>query len=240
MEEDLLAQAKYSALLWNTPLSQAHANALLNNLDLKTGISIVDIGCGWGELLLRATARVDPLVIATGIDTDQLLLDRGKRNAANQNNLPVEFIQQRAEEFQEEQDRAICIGASHAFGGTRAMLLRLAEIVPQGRVLVGDMCWEKSPTEEAKAIFGDGVLSLADLAALCRETGWDVLSLTTADQREWDQFESGLRAGPRGWLLANPGDPRAAGVREEQNRREHEYLTQYRGVLGMAYLVLGR
>ena len=239
MEEDSLAQAKYSALLWNTPLSPAHANTLLNKLGLYVGVHIVDIGCGWGELLLRATARVESTVHATGIDTDQRLLDRGKRNAENRD-LSVKFIRQRAEVFHEEQDRAICIGASHAFGGTIAMLTHLARIVPKGKVLVGDMCWEKPPAEEAKAIFGDEVLSLADLVTLCRETEWEVLSLTTADQREWDEFESGLRSGPREWLLANPEDPRAADVRGEQNRREHDYLTKYRGVLGMAYIVLGR
>lgn len=240
MEGDSLAQAKYSALLWNTPLSTAHANTLLDKLDLYMGLSIADIGCGWGELLLRATERIGPQVHATGVDTDQFLLYRGRRNGAERSNLPVKFIQQPAGEFREKQDRAICIGASHAFGGTRAMLLHLAGIVPKGRVLVGDMCWEKPPTDDAKGIFGDEVLSLADLVTLCRETGWEVLSLTTADQREWDEFESGIRAGPREWLLANPEDPRAAGVREEQGRRENEYLTKYRGVLGMAYLVLGR
>lgn len=240
MAGDALAQAKYSALLWNTPLSISHANTLLDKLDLYMGMSIVDIGCGWGELLLRATGRIGSEVHATGIDADQLLLDRGKRNAAERNILPVKFIQQPAEEFREKQDRAICIGASHAFGGTQLMLLHLAGIVPKGRVLVGDMCWEKPPTDEAKAIFGDEILSLADMTTLCREAGWEVLSLTTADQREWDEFESGIRAGPREWLLANPEDPRAAGVREEQSRREYEYLTKYRGVLGMAYLVLGR
>lgn len=240
MEADSLAQAKYSALLWNSPLSIAHANTLLDKLDLYMGMSIVDIGCGWGEFLLLATGRIGPEVHATGIDTNQLLLDRGKRNAAKRNNLSVKFIQRPAEKFREKQDRAICIGASHAFGGTRGMLLRLAEIVPKGRILVGDMCWERTPTDESRAIFGDEVLSLADLVTLCRETGWEMLSLSTADQREWDEFESGIRAGPREWLLANPEDPRAAGVREEQSRREHEYLTKYRGVLGMAYLVLGR
>ena len=41
-------------------------------------------------------------------------------------------------------------------------------------------------------------------------------------------------------MLANPDDPRAPAVREEQDAREQEYLTAYRGVLGLAYLVLAR
>jgi hypothetical protein len=67
-----------------------------------------------------------------------------------------------------------------------------------------------------------------------------VQHLSTADQREWDDFESGHRAGSREWLLANPDDPRADEVRAREEAREREYLTAYRGVLGLAYLVLAR
>jgi hypothetical protein len=67
-----------------------------------------------------------------------------------------------------------------------------------------------------------------------------VLRLTTADQREWDDFESRHRAGLREWLLANPDSPQAQEIRDQQDGREREYLTVYRGVLGFVYLVLGR
>ncbi|MBE3047133.1 class I SAM-dependent methyltransferase, partial [Candidatus Bathyarchaeota archaeon] len=172
---DSLAQAKYAAMIWNTPLSEAHANDLLQHLNLPQANSIVDIGCGWGELLLRAASLAGPHIKATGIDTDQLLLDRAKRNA-QERGINAEFTQQRGEDFQGTADRAICLGSSHTLGGTQAMLSRLAEIVPKGRVLVGDMFWEKPPTEEAKEMFSDEALPLADLAALCREAGWKVLS----------------------------------------------------------------
>ena len=94
------------------------------------------------------------------------------------------------------------------------MLDRLAEIVPRGRVLVGDGCWPAPPTPAAHTIFGDDVLPLAELAPACADAGWQVLHLSTAAQREWDDFESRHRAGPREWLLANADDPRAAEVRE--------------------------
>lgn len=236
---DSLAEAKYASMIWNNPLSEAHAAELLEHLNLPQANSIVDVGCGWGELLLRAKSLAGAHMEAAGIDTDRLLLGRAKGNAKARG-ITAGFIQQRAEDFQGVADRAICLGASHALGGTKAMLSRLADIVPKGRVLVGDMFWEKAPTEEAKAMFGDEALPLGDLAALCRGAGWEVLHLTTADQREWDDFESRHRAGPREWLLENPGDPRAAGVRAQQDRSEREYLTVYRGIVGFAFLVLGR
>ncbi|HEX6357844.1 class I SAM-dependent methyltransferase [Actinophytocola sp.] len=232
-----LAATRYAALRWNTPLSENHAEELLDHLDLADAKHIVDIGCGWGELLLRAAARTS--ATAVGVDMDPTGLDRGRR-AAQDRGLDVTFVEQQAADWQGSADRALCIGSAHTLGGSRAMLARLAEIVPRGRVLVGDGCWESPPTPAAHAIFGDDILPLADLVAACRETGWQVLRLTTADQREWDDFESRHRAGPREWLLANPSDPKAAEVQRQHDEREHEYLTAYRGVLGFAYLVLAR
>jgi SAM-dependent methyltransferase len=243
MEDIALTEARYTKLTWNTPLSPSHADTLLNDLQLSPSTSIVDLGCGWGELLLRAASRAKPMDgPATGVDTNTALLRRASQ-AAERRGLSdhVRFVEQSAANFREVRDRAICIGASHAFGGSRAMLERLAEIVPRGRVLVGDMCWDRGlPTEAARAVCGDEVPMLVDLVGMCRETGWEVLHLSTADQREWDEFESGHRAGLREWLIANVDSPKAKEVREQEDAREREYLGVYRGVLGFVYLVLGR
>lgn len=67
-----------------------------------------------------------------------------------------------------------------------------------------------------------------------------MLHLSTADQREWDDFESTWLAGRQEWLLSYPEDPRATDVRAELDDRLREYVDGYRGVLGLAYLVLGR
>lgn len=229
--------ARYARLRWNTPLSESHAEELLDHLDLAAAMSVVDLGCGWGELLLRAATRTKAK--AVGVDTDPAGLASARR-AARDRGLGVDFVEQPATEWQGTADRALCIGSSHTLGGARAMLATLATTVPTGRVLVGDGCWTSPPTQAAHDIFGGEVLPLADLVAACGETGWQVLHLTTASQHEWDEFESHHRAGPREWLLANPTDPRAAEVRATQANREREYLTVYRGVLDFAYLVLAR
>lgn len=234
---DSLAAARYAAMHWNTPLSESHADELLDRMDLPAATAIVDVGCGWGELLLRAAART--AATATGVDTDPAGLDRGRR-AARERELAVTFVEQQAGEWRGTADRALCVGSSHALGGSHAMLSRLADIVPRGRVLVGDGCWESPPTPAAHAIFGDDVLPLTDLVTACGDAGWQVLHLSTATQQEWDDFESRHRAGPREWLLANPTDPRAERVKAEHDAREREYLTAYRGVLSFAYLVLAR
>lgn len=237
--DKLSADTRYSHLKWNSPLSESSADILIHHLQLNQQTSIVDIGCGWGELLLRAVDRTKAR--ATGVDTDEALLARGRAAAGMRGIVDVDFVNVQGREWDTVQDRAICVGSSHAYGGTRQMLESLARVVPEGRVLIGDMCWEKAPPSTACAeMFGEEVLPLRDVVALCRETGWKLMHLATATQQDWDAFESGHRAGPREWLLQNPHDPSAEQVEKDLAEREEGYFGVYRGQLGFVYAILAR
>ncbi|HEV7897807.1 MAG TPA: methyltransferase domain-containing protein [Planosporangium sp.] len=230
---------------WNTPLSEEHAALLLQRLDIRPGARVLDLGCGWGELLLRAVAAgatADPAATGVGVDTDDAALARGRALAAGRSlDRHVTFVKEDAAAWREPADRVLCIGASHALGGTAAALKALAALVrPGGRLLFGDGYWERPPTTEAVEIFGDETLPLADLIEHARVLGWRVLHFSTADQREWDDFESTWYAGRQEWLLEHPEDPRATEVREELDTRLRTYVSVYRGVLGLGYFVLGR
>ncbi|KAM3503417.1 hypothetical protein MY10362_004201 [Beauveria mimosiformis] len=235
--DTLSANVPYSHLTWNCPLSASSADHLLRKLQLDAEKTIVDVGCGWGELLLRATKQSG--AAAVGVDTDAHLLARCKSSADKQN-IEIDLVNMPGQEWKDERDRAICIGSSHVFGGTRQMLESLAAIVPQGRVLVGDMCWERRPSKECVDMFGDEVLSLKSIVALCRETGWELMHLETATQQDWDAFESGHRAGAREWLLMNPDDAKAGRVMEDLAKREDGYFGVYRGQLGFVFAILAR
>jgi SAM-dependent methyltransferase len=226
---------------WNTPLSEDHAALLLRRLDLVAGNRVVDLGCGWGELLIRAVEQT-AAVQGTGVDNAEWALERG-RNLATERGLVdrVNFVAGDASRWSESADRVICIGASQAWGGSTEALRSLPRVVrPGGRLLLGDGCWEQAPTAAAVGLFGEAVLDLTDLVNEAIEAGWRILHLSTADQREWDDFESTWRAGRELWLLAHPTDHRSGSIRTELETRLHEYLTLYRGVLGFAYLVLTR
>jgi SAM-dependent methyltransferase len=239
-------QARYGGLRWNTPLSPAHAELLLERLDVRAGHSVLDLGCGWGELMLlavaRANARRGEPCVGTGVDLDQALLQRGRTRAqelglADQ----VQFVAGPAETWTRRADRVLSIGSAHAWGDTAQALTELAALVPAGgRLLYGDGCWESPPGTQAIELFGDGVLALEEAVAHARAQGWHVRHLSTADQREWDEFESGWRAGPDRWLTAHPDDPQAGKLAVELDARTDEYVNVYRGVLGFCYLVLGR
>ena len=89
-------------------------------------------------------------------------------------------------------------------------------------------------------MFGESVLPLAELVAMATGIGWKVLSLSTADQREWDEFESTWRLGRQEWLLTQHAGEASERVAAEVERQLTEYVGVYRGVLGFAYLVLAR
>ncbi|OAA58152.1 SAM-dependent methyltransferase [Cordyceps fumosorosea ARSEF 2679] len=235
----LPADVRYSGLTWNCPLSESAADGLLDRLKLSPATTIVDIGCGWGELLVRAAQRRGPVAAATGVDTDAELLTRCAARASAAG-VHVELVNTPGNLWRGPADRAICVGSSHVFGGTRRMLEGLARAVPRGRVLVGDTCWERPPSRACLDVFGEELLPLERIAGLCRETGWRLLHFETATRRDWDAFESGHRAGPREWLLSNAGDDRAASVEEDLEKREDDYFGVYRGTLGFVFMILAR
>ncbi len=235
--DDELNALRRSRMRWNTPLSEAHAELLLDRMALGDG-RLVDLGCGWGELLLRAAAKA-PGLRATGVDTDVTGLERG-RSAARERGLAVEFTESDAATWDGPADRAFCIGSAHAFGSTKAALARLARVVPAGRVLYGDGFWAAPPAPAALEIFGPDTLTLPALLDAAAAAGWRVLHVSTAGRLEWDDFESTSKLAWQEWLLAHPADPRAGGVREWLDERLRQYVRDYRGVLGLAYLVLAR
>jgi len=243
--------ALYARMRWNVPLSAEHAGLLLDRMSLGPGQAIADLGCGWGELLMSAVARAGPGAVGTGIDIDEPpaavyvsgpleVLPRARDEAARRR-LDVRFIQADVSAWRGTADRVLCAGASPAFGGTTAALRALAgHVPPGGRLLFGDCFWARSPSREAVGLFGEETMPLPGLMEACRAEGWRVIHLSTASQLEWDDYESAFRAGRQEWLLASPGHPRAAGIRDWTDARERQYVTVYREVLGFAYLVLAR
>jgi cyclopropane fatty-acyl-phospholipid synthase-like methyltransferase len=225
---------------WNTPLSEAHAGLLLSRLAIEPTSTILDLGCGWAELLLRAVAEFGD-TSGIGVDSDAELIDRGAALAAKRGLTDrVRLVCQPAAEWTTPAERLICIGASQAWGDVIDALEPLYHLtLPDGRLLFGDGCWEQTPTAAAATIFTTVPL-LSALVDRAQAIGWRVLSLTVSDQREWDDFESTWRAGREEWLLANPDHPDAAEQRRMLDERLAEYLDTYRGVLSFAYLVLGR
>ncbi|MEU4742576.1 methyltransferase domain-containing protein [Actinosynnema sp. NPDC023658] len=233
----------HALLDFNSPLSDAKAFDLIASLHLGEGQRVVDYGCGWAELLLRAVGQ-QPGVAGLGVDSDEHAITRGLANVEARgltSRVALECADVTTWQA-EPADVAISIGASHAWGGTKGTLEAMhARVRPGGTLLLGDGFWERPPGARSVEIFGeDGFVPLPDLVDLAMSCGYRLLSLTTATLDEWDGFESRWCAARERWLLDNPDHPQADEVRAVVDDHRDGWLKGYRGEFGFAYLTLAR
>ncbi|MGH3025146.1 MAG: SAM-dependent methyltransferase [Gaiellaceae bacterium] len=246
--------AAYEDLTFMTPLSEVRASRLVSFLsDGLDGGVVLDIGCGWAELLLRVVEAV-PSCTGVGIDLDAESIEYGKRVAQERGLADrVSLIEGDGRHMAPQQaDAVICVGASQVWnppsesvepmGYRRALEAIRAKVERGAHVVYGEGIWSAPPTRAASAPLGgrlDELEFLPDFVEVALGAGFSPLAVHEASLAEWDQFESGCNACYARWLLEHGHDhPDAAEVREMSRRARDGYLRGYRGILGLAYLEL--
>jgi SAM-dependent methyltransferase len=245
--------ASHEHLTFMTPLSQGRADRLVRFIADGSPATILDIGCGWAELLLQAVAAV-PRAHGVGVDLDEPAIEHGRRLARDRG--LAERVELLAEDARTAgpsvADAVICIGASQIWGPpvelaqpidySSALAALHARVPRGGRVVYGEGIWSAAPTDEAVAPLAgrhDEFVTLAELADLAAGHGFAVMAVHEASLDEWDEFESGYSARFAAWLAGHDADdPQAAEVAERAQRQRTAYLGGYRGILGLAYLQL--
>ncbi|MGW5130612.1 SAM-dependent methyltransferase [Streptomyces sp. NPDC004135] len=232
-------------LTFHGPLSETRAETLVRRLADTSPRTVLDIGCGRGELMLRVLAAA-PHATGIGIDLDAEDLARGRRAAEARGLTPrVRFLEESATGTSHgPADLVLCVGASQALGGglpeALAALRRL--VTDGGRVLLGEGFWQRTPTDAELSRMWPGAAAtdhpgLPGLIELVIAAGFRPEWTETASLDEWEQFESAYLADTEVWLAEHPGHPRAEETRQRADRHRAAWLT-YRGVLGLAYLTL--
>ncbi|MER6996130.1 class I SAM-dependent methyltransferase [Streptomyces sp. NPDC000410] len=247
---------RLTRLTFHGPLSETRAAHLAARLTRQTPASVLDIGCGWGELMLRVLEAA-PGAKGVGIDLNGADLARGRRNAAARGlDGRVEFVEESATGTSRgPADVVLCVGSGQALiatdadapapaDPTTAALRAVRQLVtPGGRVLFGDGFWQRTPTaDELARMWPDATaedhLSLAAITEAATAAGFRVEWIETATEEEWEHFESGYLADLEEWLAAHEGHPLAAETRARVDRHRASWLRGYRGILGLVYLTL--
>ena len=189
---------------------------------------VLDVGCGWAELLLRVLEAV-PAARGVGVDSGQGSIEHGRALAARRG--LAERAELRCADARtgapEKADAVICAGASQIWGPPveaaqpldySAALSALRDLVPRGgRVLYAESIWTKPPTPAAIAPLAgreDELVTLPELLEIAAGHGFAPLQVGQADLDEWDVFESGYAAPYARWLATHaPDDPDAGEVR---------------------------
>lgn len=240
-------------LTFMTPLSQERADRLVRFLADGLQGTVLDIGCGWAELLLRTVAAA-PGAVGVGIDTNEVAIEHGRR-LASQRELAsrVELICGDVKDHAPGRaDAAICIGASQIWGPpveenqpldySSALAAIRSMVEPGARVVYGEGIWSRPPTAEAVAPLSgrlDELVSIAELVELAVANGFMPMAVHEANLDEWDEFESGYSACYARWLADNgSAHPDAAEVHALAAQQRASYFGGYRRTLGLAYLAL--
>jgi ubiquinone/menaquinone biosynthesis C-methylase UbiE len=74
-----------------------HSAAVLPKLPIKKGMSVLDVGCGWGDMSLQVAELVGPTGRVVGIDCVDAFLEEARKDAAAKKLSNVQFVRGDAE-----------------------------------------------------------------------------------------------------------------------------------------------
>ena len=235
------------------PLSEERAEKLVHFVSANLAGTVVDIGCGWAELLMRVL-EATPKAQGIGIDLHDSYITH-VQSLARERGISdrISLIAGDARDhLPESSDAVICVGASQIWGPPveakmqldyRSALSAIRTILKTGSpAIYGEGIWTGTPTPQAIAPLAgrpDEYVFLPDLLDIARDSGFAVMQVHQATLDEWDAFESGYTARYARWLASNCADHAdAPSVRDKVKIQSNAYFRGYRGILGMAYLAM--
>ena len=211
MDRDTISALTHAGLPFANPLDPADIDAAIAALDLPVGAQVLDIGCGFGELLVRIK-QAHPGVTTIGIEPAHEWAEASRARGVD---VVHEAMLEEAAPEPESLDLVCCIASSHAIGAWDQALAALAGWTkPGGLALVGEGFWARTPSAAYLEMLGgatvDELPTHDGLLAGAADAGWTVLAETVASPEDWARYEE--------TLIAN-GDKALAFDEDENLRR---------------------
>ncbi len=228
-------------LLFNAPLSERHAAGLIDDLHLHEKSQILDLGCGWGELLLRALAT-RPGAIGVGVDHDLAAVSRARGAAAKRNLLQrATFVCADLLTYTgPPSDVVFAVGIGHTTDSPRHSLSIIKDrLLPGGTTLYADGYWKRSPTVAERAAIGSHSRELGTLDELRADAagvGFGVLASSVADDEELQSYARQTHTGLLQRLRIWDTDHQ----RKVIERQEGLWRDVLQSLEGFAYFLLGQ
>jgi ubiquinone/menaquinone biosynthesis C-methylase UbiE len=112
-------------------IMEPSTQALLTQLDVGPGASLLDLGCGGGHVSLRAARLVAPDGSVTGVDLDEIKLDLARKDADESHLTNVKFLHGDAADLTE--------AGSFDYAYARFLLTHLSDPVAVLRVMLNSL-----------------------------------------------------------------------------------------------------
>lgn len=247
MDRERFSLIGHGDLPFFSPVSEARMDAVIDSLDLRPGDSVLDVGCGRAELLLRIIERTGARGV--GVDSGARSIAQAREGAARR--VPpgaVEFHERPfdADDFEAaSSDAVLCIGSTHAvapFGDALRGLQGLAR--PGGRVVCGHGFWSREPDPEYLRFLGgegpDPLVPEARNREVIAAAGLETLHAWISTQEEWDTYEDTYSANIERYVADHPDDPDSEAMLARIRPWREAYLKWGRGTMGFAVYVLRR
>ncbi len=236
--------AKFSSiahrfLTFGSPVSEATIEGLIPFLPLNEQSTVLDIGCGNGEILLRIVEAYKCRGI--GVDSNVEILEEASKEAQERSVSDlVRFIPEAIYdiEFDQQFDLCMCIGASHCCGKFEDSLRFMQTLLTDsGMILSGEGFWRRPPNQGYLDSFGGkreelhsfyGNVEQADSLGL--STVW---SAVTTDET-WDEYEGKYRLAMAQFLAANPSFEKREDFHKRSKSWYDAYLAWGRSTMGFS------
>ncbi len=246
MDRARLTEIAHRGLLFWNPVTPEAMDALVATLELRADDSLLDVGCGRGELLLRAASRWG--VRGVGVDPHPGAMAIARAEAASRG--LADRTELREEAFDAGRwadgafDAAACVGATHAAGLLDGVLRAFGRLVRVGgAALIGEGYWRCDPDPEYLAVLGADPGELRSLDAVrdvFGAAGFEIAAEHLASEDDWTRYEEAWAGNVELDAVERPDDPEAPERVGHVRRRLAVFRSHGRSTLGFGVWVARR
>src|SRR6267143_2521427 len=223
------------------PVDATKLERLYDLLELKPSASVIDIGCGKGEMLIRLAEKYD--INGLGIDKSPYCIrEAEKRKHQRVPQADVRFLEMDGAHYKSEtvesSDLAMCIGAIWIYGGYRNTVRALGGMTrSSGFVMVGEPFWRTSPRQEylrSEGLLADSFDTHHGNVTTGESEGLKLVFTLVSSKEDWDRSEGLHWSAAAEYALAHPKDIDLEELLTRDSKQRQSYLRWGREILGWA------
>ncbi len=197
------------------PMAEADVDALVDALEPRPGMRVIDLACGHGELLLRLAARAP--IAGVGVDLSPWALARAARAAtARELDDGLEWWLADAEELAGDGSYhlASALGASWIWDGYAGTARALARFVGAGGTVVVADLYRRPGVAPADVEHYGEVPTHDELHHAFDAAGLDLVGEIETTAESWHDYQRRIAESAAAWVAMHPG-PAAEEYRDD-------------------------